>query len=132
MLDTPFRFEEELTSEEFQKLGQLSLRWSHTEHIIGNCLKVMLRLTDEEAVAMVFPLPLERRLNKIKELSELTPLNADAQAACDELQIVMRAVQYVRNSVLHAIMIDHPEHGQMFHLRSKGEWRAGLGNARCR
>lgn len=120
MLDTPFRFEEELTSEEFQKLGQLSLRWSHTEHIIGNCLKVMLRLTDEEAVAMIFPLPVERRLDKIKELSALTPLNSDAQAAFDELRDVMRGIQYVRNNVIHAIVINHPDHGQLFHLRSKG------------
>jgi hypothetical protein len=64
MLETPFRFEPSLTPGEFQKLGQLTLRWSHIEHIIGNCLKVMLRLSDDEAVIMVFRLSLEERLRE--------------------------------------------------------------------
>jgi hypothetical protein len=44
MIPTPFRYEANVTPEDFQKIGQLSLRWSHTEHIIANCLKVMLAL----------------------------------------------------------------------------------------
>jgi hypothetical protein len=76
MLETPFRFESELSADDYQKIGLLSLRWSHTEHIIGNCLKVMLRLTDEEAVIAVFSLNLEQRLNRMKELARINALNA--------------------------------------------------------
>jgi hypothetical protein len=42
MIQSPFRYEANLTSADFEKLGRLSLRWSHTEHVIANCLKVML------------------------------------------------------------------------------------------
>jgi hypothetical protein len=119
MLDTPFRYEAELSPEDYQKIGQLSLKWSQTEHVIGNCLKVMLRLTDEEAIAMVFPLSLDMRLARIEALSEINPLNADARAAFDELKLVMKGIQYVRNSVAHAVVIEDTKEGHVFHLRSK-------------
>ena len=48
MLKSPFDYESEFSAEELQKIGALSLRWSHIDHIIGNCLRVMLRLSDEE------------------------------------------------------------------------------------
>ncbi|WP_211434868.1 hypothetical protein, partial [Bradyrhizobium diazoefficiens] len=45
MIPTPYNFEPALTDAEYAKLGVLALRWSHIEHILGNCLKVILRLT---------------------------------------------------------------------------------------
>lgn len=119
MLDTPFRFETELSPEDYQKIGVLALRWSHIDHILGNCLKVMLRQTDEEAVHTVFSLSTSQRLNQMKKLSKLNLLNSDAQLALDELQAVMKGIQYVRNSVVHAIVIDDVNEGHAFHLRSK-------------
>jgi hypothetical protein len=119
MIETPFTFEENLTAEEFQKIGQLSLRWSHTDHIIGNCLKVMLRLSDEEAVLIVFPMGAETRLTRIAELAAINPLNPEARSAFDELKPIMTGIQFVRNNVIHAIIIDDMENGQQFHLRSK-------------
>jgi hypothetical protein len=57
MIPSPFWFEDKLTSEDYQTLGKLSLRWSHIDHSIANSLKRMLNLTDDEARVMVFPLP---------------------------------------------------------------------------
>ncbi len=119
MIPTPFRFEPDLTPEEFQKIGQLSLRWSHTEHIIGNCLKVMLRLSEEEAVVVVFPLSLDQRLKRMADLAQINCLNDTAQRALDELQIIMKGIQYVRNNVVHAIVMKDDKKGHVFHLRSK-------------
>jgi hypothetical protein len=119
VIPTPYRFEKELSSEDFQKIGQLSLRWSHTEHIIGSCLKIMLRLSDEEAIVVVFPLTLELRLQRMNELSAINPLPPEAQKAFDELKLIMPGIQYVRNSIVHAIMMPDEREGQVFHLRSK-------------
>ena len=119
MIPTPFRFEAELSDQEFQKIGQLSLRWSHIEHIIGNCLKVMLGLPDDQAVVMVFPLSLSQRLDRMSELADLKPLNPEAKAAFDELKPIMKGIQLVRNNVIHAIVGEDEDGGQVFHLRSK-------------
>jgi hypothetical protein len=119
MIPTPFHFEPELSPDEFMKIGQLSLRWSHTEHIVGNCLRAMLDLSMEEAIIMIFPLSLEHRLRRMKEIAAIRPLNQQAKAALDELQIIMKGIQYVRNSVAHAIVEEHDEEGHVFHLRSK-------------
>lgn len=117
MLKSPFLFEAELKPSEYQKLGKLSLRWSHTEHIIGNCLKVMLRLTDEEAIPVVFTLPLESRLQKLSDLSEISPVNAEAKIALVELVLMMKLIQYVRNTAIHAILVG--DGTGTFHLRSR-------------
>lgn len=119
MLDSPFHYDEWLTPEELQKLGQLSLRWSHIDHILGNCLKAMLRLSDEEAVVVIFPLRFGDRLKRIKDLSKVSPFNDDAKAALTALNCVATHLQEVRNVVAHAIMIDDAELGKLLHLRSK-------------
>jgi hypothetical protein len=119
MIPSPYRFEPTFTDAEYAKLGVLALRWSHIEHIIGNCLKVLLRLTDEEAIVIVFPMSGEQRITKIHELSKLAPLPEKARIAFDELRAVMKGIQYVRNTVIHAICGDDEEQGQVFHLRSK-------------
>jgi hypothetical protein len=56
MISSPFWFEDKLASEDYQKLGKLSLRWSHIDHLIANCLKKLLRLTDDEAPLWSFRL----------------------------------------------------------------------------
>lgn len=119
MIPTPFWFEQELTPDDFQKLGQLSLRWSHTDHIIGNCLKVLLRLTDEEAISVVFPLRAERRLVLLKELGKDKSLPADADRALRELWCIMPALQSIRNNVAHAVVYKSLGDEPTFHSRSK-------------
>ena len=74
MIASPFRFEADLTDEDCQKIGRLSLRWSHIDHMIAQSLKALLRLTEEQAIVVVFPLTTDRRLTLIRELQELKPL----------------------------------------------------------
>lgn len=116
---SPYRFEPDLSPEEYQKIGQLSLRWSHIEHVIGNCLKTMLRLTDEEAIVVVFPLSLDQRLQRMNRLAEINQYTDKAIAALDELTEIMKGIQYVRNNVIHAILLEDENEGHVFHLRSK-------------
>lgn len=118
MIPTPFWFEQDFTPEDFQKLGQLSLRWSHTDHIIGNCVKVLLRLTDEEAISVIFPLSAHRRLSLLKELGNRS-LSADADRALRELGCLMPALQSIRNNVAHAVVYKDLGDDPTFHLHSK-------------
>jgi hypothetical protein len=53
MIPSPFRYEANFTPEDYETLGKLSLRWSHIDHVIANCLKRLLRLKDD--VAQVRP-----------------------------------------------------------------------------
>jgi hypothetical protein len=119
MIASPYNFEPLISDQDLAKLGILALRWSHIEHVLANCLKTMLRLSDEEAVVVVFPLGLEQRINRIRELSQINPLIPHAQAAFEELRVVMKGIQYVRNSVVHSIVVADDEEGHVFHLRSK-------------
>lgn len=119
MIPTPYRFEAGFTATEFEKIGQLALRWSAIEHITTNCLKQMLRLSDEEAIVTIFPLPLERKLNQMTELAAINPITPDATMGLNELNKIMRALQYVRNSVIHSIVIEETSGDHLFHLRSK-------------
>jgi hypothetical protein len=119
MIPSPYNFEPALTDQEYAKLGVLALRWSHIEHILGNCLKVLLRLTDEEAIIIVFPLSADQRAEKIKQLAELNPLPEHAQKAFDKLRPVLKGIQYVRNNVVHSIVGEDETDGHVFHLRSK-------------
>ena len=72
MLASPFRFDKELSSDDFERLGRLSLRWSHIDHMIANCLKVLLGLNEDQARIMIFPLTSELRLQRIEELTDLS------------------------------------------------------------
>jgi hypothetical protein len=116
MIAVPYRFEPDLSAEEFMKLGQLSLRWSHIEHVLGHCLKRMLRLTDDEAIIVVFPLSLEQRLARITQVAEINSLGDLALAPLNELKLIMPAIQYVRNNVIHAFVT---EGDHQFRLHSK-------------
>jgi hypothetical protein len=119
MIPVPWSLEPELPSEDFHKIGQLAIRWSHIDQIIGNCLKVVLRLSDDEATVVVFPLNAETRLNRLCELNEVSPLSEDAQRILAELRPIMRGLQLVRNNVIHAFVRDDLRDGFTFHLRSK-------------
>jgi len=119
MIEAPFDYESGLSADDFKKIGELSLRWSHTEHVIANCLKVMLRLSDSEAKVVVFPWSMDQRLLRLKELSEVSNMSDEAKAALSELVAVGKAVQYVRNNVVHAIVSKQENGDHVFHLRSK-------------
>jgi len=114
MIAVPYKFEPELSAQEFMKLGQLSIRWSHIEHILGMCLKRMLRLSDDEAIIVVFPLSLDQRLTRIRQLAESTPVGELAVRPLNELKLIMPAIQYVRNNVIHAFVTEDE-----FRLHSK-------------
>lgn len=119
MIPSPYNFELALSDHEYAKLGVLALRWSHIEHILGNCLKVILRLTDEEAVIVVFTLSADQRAERIYQLSKLVALPEPAQKAFKELRPVLKGIQYVRNNVVHSIAGDCEGDEFVFHLRSK-------------
>jgi len=119
MIPVPFSIEPELTAEEFCRIGQLTLRWSHIDHIIGNSLKAALGLSDEQATIMVFPLTMEARLDRLKNLFQITPPDDAAKTALNELLPAMKGIQYVRNNVIHGNVIDDTKEGYIFHLRSK-------------
>jgi hypothetical protein len=120
MISSPFWFEDKLASEDYQKLGKLSLRWSHIDHLIANCLKKLLRLTDDEARVVVFPLNTDTRLKRIRKLEELEPLRGAAKEAFDELHMMMTLLQPVRNNVIHAVIMYAEGGAPIFELRSHG------------
>jgi hypothetical protein len=119
MIPSPYRFEPDFTDMEFAKLGVLAMRWAHIEHILGNCLKTILRLSEEEAVVIVFPMSGDQRISRIAELAKINPLSDLARAPFEELRPVMRGLQYVRNNVIHSIALEDDNEGHVFHLRSK-------------
>jgi hypothetical protein len=59
------------------------------------------------------------RMERIRELARIQSLNDDAKIALAELQAMMGAIRFVRNSVVHSIVIDDLKEGHVFHLRSK-------------
>lgn len=106
MLDAPFAFEIGLTGVEYERLGRLAVRWSHIEHVIGNCLRQMLKLSLADAGVIVYPMSTEQRLQNIAKLVKLHPLDPEGSEALSELTTVMKGLQVVRNDVLHGIIDD--------------------------
>ena len=106
MLQSPFRFEAGFTSAEFETIGRLALRWAAIEHFVANCLKAMLGLSDEQAIVIVFPLGMEAKLARMNKLAKINPLNANASKGLIELTKVMKALQFVRNNTIHAIVME--------------------------
>ena len=117
MIKTPFRFEPDFSDQDFGKLGQFALRWSHIDHTIGNCLRRLLNLDMQRAAVIVFPLSLNDRMARIGALAKLQPLDQRSQALFDELKPLIKAMQFLRTTALHSIVVD--EEDQYFHLRSK-------------
>lgn len=121
MIPTDFlRYEKVLAPADFQKIGELTLRWSLIEHTIGNCLRVLLRLTPEEAVSMVFKLSAGERRERIRDLVRINAVTPEADFLFKELDVVMRAIQPVRNNLVHSILLwTDGGKNHFFHLRSR-------------
>ncbi len=121
MIESPASYDSALSDDDLKTIGRLAISWSTTEHVIGNCLKTMLRLTDDEAQIAVFPLGLERRLSHMQALAEIPDAKWE-QAVRDDLEElvkVMDALRFVRNNVIHAICVSDENGDTAFHLRSK-------------
>jgi hypothetical protein len=90
----------------FEKLGQLTFRWAH--------LKRLLRLSDEDAIIVVFSMSVERRFQAINELVPKRRLNKTARAALEALNWVLRGPQ------------GHPKQRRAYrHVRGQ-KWRIPL------
>ena len=118
MIPSPFRYEANFKAEDYQTLGKLSLRWSHIDHVIANCLKRLLRLKEDEAQLIVFQLSADAQFERILALEKLKPLRKKAAAhALGELCLVMKGLRQVRNNVAHAVLKDDGTAGQIFESR---------------
>jgi hypothetical protein len=118
MINSPYKFEDAVTAEQYQKLGYLSLKWSTLAYVVGDTLAAKLRLTEDEATAVVFPMSLEGRMNLLKRLFAITPPSKEAATLFAELQCCVRALQVVRNNVAHALLTKNEKEVSVW-LRSK-------------
>jgi hypothetical protein len=81
---------------------------------------MLLRLTDDEAVEVVFPLSAYTRLERIRALKKLNPLPTEAaRHAFDELDLMMKGLRQIRNNVVHAVLKEDAKADQAFELRSR-------------
>ena len=121
MIPTPYRFEASFTPEDFQKLGQFATRWALIEHTIGNCLRRVLDMSPGHATTMIFPLSLDLRMQRIGDVMERYPLTPGQTRLYRELKPLVRAMQYLRTTALHGIVIggESEDDAPFFHLRSK-------------
>jgi hypothetical protein len=120
MIRTPYSFEANFSSEEFETFGKFAVRWSHIEHTIANCLRVLLRFDPKQASVMIYPLSLDTRMSRITEHIKLRPLEANQLTLFEELKPLIRAMQYLRNTVFHGTLVDLFSADEPFwHLRSK-------------
>jgi len=120
MITTPYGFEGKLSGEEFRKIGQFALRWSHMDHTIGNCLRRLLEMSPAQATVLIFPLSLDLRMARIGAVIKTNPLTEYRQAVFDELKPAIKAMQFLRTSAVHGIVIDlGGDEEPYFHLRSK-------------
>jgi hypothetical protein len=118
MIDPPFEYD--LSEKELQKLGEMSLIWSHTGQMIGNALMTLLRLSGDEGRVMVFSLRMDQRLRRLYEIASLgSELSDGASVAIEELKAIMPAIQFVRNNTVHAVLVNDTSRELLFHLRSK-------------
>lgn len=115
MLYNPFEFA--LSDSELRDIGELLLTWSHTEQVVGYCLKAALKLDEDRAVKDVYPLSIEKRIHGL--IKTRSKLNDDAQMALDAFIEVKDYWQAIRNAVAHCILIHDTQSGTLFHLRSK-------------
>ncbi len=119
MLDPPDFLDPEFTAEEFQKIGLLTIRWAHIDHLIGNCLARLLLLSAEQARVVVFPLTEDRRMATINELAQKKRMKKDAVAALKEMNWVLPAIRSIRNNVVHTVVFQDETGEHHFELRSK-------------
>jgi len=78
-------------------------------------------MSPETATVLVFPLSLDARMSHIDRFADIQPLEPLPAALFDELKPLVKAMQYIRNSAIHGIVI-HSGSGEepYFELRSKG------------
>ena len=122
MIKTPYHFEADLSDQDFQKVGQFACRWALIEDTIANCLRAMLKMEMEPASVIIFPLSLDLRMRRISELAKQRFLTGYQLALLSELRPLIKAMQYLRNTALHGIVMsfgDDPDQ-TYFNLRSKG------------
>jgi hypothetical protein len=120
MIKTPYEFEAKLSDQEFQKIGQFACRWSHIEHTMANCLRRLLDLTPDEATVMAFSLSFDQRMSRMVDLIEINPLPVYQATVFAELLPLIRTMQYLRNTIMHGVVIDlFPDEEPFFHLRSR-------------
>jgi hypothetical protein len=111
----PFEFS--LDEAEYAQIGKLFLTWSHIEHLIANCLKAALNISDDDAIKQVHGKNFEQRMIHLRKLQH--KMNDDAKAAFVALDNSFEYLQVLRNLVAHCILIDDSQDGTLFHLRSK-------------
>lgn len=114
-----FLFTTGLTDSELKKLGELILTWSGTEHMLGSALSHLLRVSDDEATALVYPMGLQTKLHWIYTLAPNRATTERSQYLIKELKFIMEYVQTVRNTVIHGILMGGLSEDVSFHLRSK-------------
>jgi hypothetical protein len=119
MIKTPYRFEANLSDQEFQKIGQFACRWSLIEHTIGNCLRRLVNISLDDAAIIIFPLNLDSRMRRISDCIRARPLSKHQMALFSELKPLIKAMQFLRNNILHGIVVDNVGDEPFFHLRSK-------------
>jgi hypothetical protein len=103
MIPIPWNFEPNLTDAEFQTIGRFACRWAMIDNTLANCLRAILKMEPEEATVMIFPLTQDIRMQRIEALSKLHIMNQDQIALFLELKPLIRAMQFLRTTVLHGI-----------------------------
>jgi hypothetical protein len=93
------------------------LTWSHIEHLIANCLKATLGISDDEAIEKVHRKTFDERMIHLRQLQ--STMNEDASIAFAAFDAAFEHLQVLRNLVAHCILIDGADDGTLFHLRSK-------------
>jgi len=120
MVKTPYGFEAVLSDQDFQKIGQFACRWAYIEHTIGNCLRVVLDMQPEDSTIMVFPLTLDTKMARLSQLARPGRMTDYQLAVLAELKPLVRAMQYLRNTTLHGVVLSFGDYERTyFNLRSK-------------
>jgi hypothetical protein len=120
MIESAFYFETGFTESDFAKIGRLLVRWAQIEHVLGNCLRVLLGLSLEEAKTKVFKDGGAERVKRIGKHIEENPLTPSAQVAFDELRPVLEGLRFVRNTIAHCVVLEGDDGKFSFELRSRG------------
>jgi hypothetical protein len=82
MIESPFRYEPNFAAKDYETLGKVMLRWSHIDHVIANCLKRLLRLSEDEGQVIVFQLDSKVRLDRIRKLQKIESVADRGGATC--------------------------------------------------
>lgn len=121
MIKTPYLFEPKFSDQEFMQIGRFAIRWSHIDHTIGNCLRRLLDMSPKHATVMIFPLSLDHRISHIEKLAKRQPMDDRSANLFAELKPLIKAMQFVRNTALHGVVIDLDDSREpYFELRSRG------------